>query len=824
MGEVGTTSTDSPSVGTKMNGGLNGIREDEPMEVDANDSHTEPAEKPTTDSVPKEIDTVNSTKSSAEPPISEKEPADTAKDAAQQNGDDSAENKSSRNGARIDETDPKSVGSPVATSEVTVTRIVNDTAVANGDSSTKLNNGSSDGVKVAVSEMPVASTTSAKPIEPEVHSISDSEDDEPTKPASTEASNVDEAMSLVVNRVNNGDASALDLSNVNHIDNDKPVSIHSDSDDDEHPPPSGNNRNNGSVNTSSSDVHEVLSDKEDCVVIEDDGMDGNMTSAQPSFNRSRKSAMRPRDFSQFDDDIEEIIEDPLDQPASKKSRTSMTGSQLTIRDARSLAPDPLVMGKTGFQQQPYGQNNSRTNEPTLVIIDTNDILARGQNSVASSQLHALQNQNVSVMPVGASAMQSPTAYPMHSRASITPVMTNHAATMAAMGRSPSLLSTALPPIINSNLLPGLTDDMFVLEVPSFIVPYIYEKPPQESLQSIIDKIRVELKEREENDIKQKIEDASAVKDAKEMSDEKATADGGDQKKEDRKKKKKVAKSGDESWDESDESTDDEASDSEERTKVLIKEAKHDLTAIMNSPVNPLLGDPDKKDINNYFESPLGLFFMDIGINLVQEHVQTDLLRQQKKKLHREGAQASPAIQQAINALMKNLETSKGHNDVFKFSNKRCEFCNFKSESSLMMANHYETPHMKGNIYKCNFCEYEVQKPFDILDHIEKMHNIIGRLEKALPYHLCPNCEFGDNGRSKLARHSVVCAKKFKPEFNLCPPNDWEQPAKIPRIKPRHGLVGIANAHQVNATICSSFYSTIHTYNDQRICIIFCLFA
>jgi hypothetical protein len=285
------------------------------------------------------------------------------------------------------------------------------------------------------------------------------------------------------------------------------------------------------------------------------------------------------------------------------------------------------------------------------------------------------------------------------------------------------------------------------------------------------------------------------------------------------KKKKMKKSdpnADESWDESDTSTDDEASDTETRTKILIKDIKEDIEDIKQHIITPesakaaVLGtptaitsttpslasiDPNKK-LDNYFESPLGKFFMTIGINLVQEHVQTDLLRQQKKKRDRDGTAAPPNIQMAINSLVKNLELSRERNEPFKFEMKRCEYCSFKSESSLAMAHHYETPHMRSYIYRCNFCTFEIRSHHDILFHMEAVHNIKGRLEKAISYHQCPNCTFEDNGKSKLARHSVVCAKKFRPESNLAAPADWEPPAKIPRIKPKHGLVGTATAYQV----------------------------
>merc|ERR1712029_228193 len=50
---------------------------------------------------------------------------------------------------------------------------------------------------------------------------------------------------------------------------------------------------------------------------------------------------------------------------------------------------------------------------------------------------------------------------------------------------------------NSNSVdPGLTDDTYVVEAPSFIVPYVYEKPPKENIKDFkesIDKLIDEKK-------------------------------------------------------------------------------------------------------------------------------------------------------------------------------------------------------------------------------------------------------------------------------------------------------------------------------------------
>lgn len=787
MEEVSANSADDPHVNLKMNGGINGNCEDEPMDVaDAQNSSQNASESVrkivddesvsvSDDKIPETNDNIQ-----AENKLNKKQCDDSNSEhnmeididndlLSQENGssepkrtcDDSNEeidlNKSSESDLIVTEpTDIEHGGietnesekgddNPSITHQNSVQNVVANTNDTKHSTSTE--NGTS------ASDMLDDSDDLLKPIsqveDDVVHAISDSDDDRDTDIHEIEPKDPNPMdTSDDVTELDNNSQSTNGVNN----DDDKPVSIHSDSDS-EH-------------EANKDEVHEILSDKEDCVVIEDDKkLDGNDLSIRP-VNRARKSAVRPRDFSTFDDDIEEIIDDPLEQSVPKKPRLN----------------DPLTMSDESQNQ--INQSN-KSNEPTLVIIDTNTILSRGSATNAQSLNDVAQS------------------YSIDSRTSITPVPNNNQTTVA------NVTSTTLAGL-NAPVLTALTDDMFVLEAPSFIVPYIYEKPPSTELKDIVTKIGIEIEERkvleelekkkkEAEKEKEKDSDKEKEKDDEECDDAKEI-DRSDDETEKKTKKRKSNKNADESWDESDVSTDDDVSDIEE-TKVLIKEAKTDLdtiqTHIISRDITKDSTSDEKRDSNNYFDSPLGKFFMDIGINLVQEHVQTDLLRQQKRKLNREGNQASPDVQQAINSLMKNLELSKGKNDPFKFGTKRCEYCYFQSESSLVMAHHYETPHMKGNLYKCNFCAFEIKPPYEILLHMKDVHNIKARLEKALSYHQCPNCLFEDNGKSKLARHAAVCSKKFRPEVNLTPPVDWDPPAKIPRIKPRHGLVGTANAYQVS---------------------------
>ncbi|KAJ6643900.1 MOG interacting and ectopic P-granules protein 1, partial [Pseudolycoriella hygida] len=805
MGEVGTNSPDSPSVNMKMNG-VNGVYEDEQMEVDDSQNSQESSElsakqseasdissdvrdqhaKPTLEPIPE-----SNTQEECDDESADKSESESGNDGnvkcnsivSQENGDN-VEGKE-EDGSTMD-TEIRSEENDDGGDEIRIEgKIVHenvDEAMEQDeveddedalideknpleesdemDKTTEVTNGDGS-VDDDVEHVPIAD---------EVHAISDSDEEEqPAKENSIPSQ-------MEVDGKSNGH---------NKIDDDKPVSIPSDSEEEQ-----GKGEKNG-IGTS-----EQNSDNEDCVVIEDDNKKDEEADTGPRrSSRARKSVLNVRDFASFEE-VDEICKDPLSQNVAKKPKLSAAPPAplgITIQDARSLAPDPLSTSSTGgasFQQQfiQAQANSANKKEPTLVIIDTNQIMARGSaQQAAAAAMQSLQSQNFSVHPVGVPAQG---VYPTNSRASITPIVQ----------KSPPKPTTA--PL----LLPALTDDMFVLEAPSFIVPYIYEKPPSDNLKDIVEKVGKQLAEQ------RKKEEEAEKREAKENATEKdketnaatpteaVPAKPAEVKK---KKKKPVQTTGDESWDELEsESSDEELSDDD--TTILIKAVDEDLESIKTHIITPdavkeVTPLPPGAKRDNYFDSPLGKFFMDIGVNLVQEHVQTDLLRQQKRKLTRGGETAPPSVQTAINSLKKNLELSKEKNDIFKFETKRCEFCNFKSESALAMAHHYETPHiLNQHMYRCNFCTFETRPPYDILFHMEAVHNIKARLEKAITYHQCPNCPFEDNGKSKLARHSVNCLKKFNPEENLNPPLDWEPPAKIPRIKPKHGLVGTATAYQAMA--------------------------
>lgn len=482
----------------------------------------------------------------------------------------------------------------------------------------------------------------------------------------------------------------------------------------------------------------------------------SITPRRSSRNIKRTSYIEREVEEEAEDDgsdIEEIKpEDPLagidskDKENSKlKSPSKNSKTTIVVNDTKRL-----VEIAAGSKSVKGGKK-----EPTLVIIDTNSILSgRGGMPVGNNKPHHTVSNpsSFSVVPMN---MTTQTMYP-NMRTTITPVpLTPKSAQLSPKLSSMTTVTPTIPPI-----LPTLTDDMFVVEAPSFIVPYVYEKPPLKPLKEFVSKLEKSIEEKEKEDTVKKMTDEN--KDNQESNEDSMDST------------KKV---------------DTKSPECENDGSLRLKKDGDDsggdpVVDVMESGISNMgdkhdIRQEDRNKVITYFDLPLGKFFMQIGVNLVQEYVQTDLLRTQKRKQGK--GSTSAETQLAINSLIKNLEFSKENNEPFHLEMKKCEFCSFKTESTLVMQHHLETPHMRNYVYKCNFCPMEVRSPHDILFHMEAEHNTRGRLERGPAFHQCPNCPFEDNQKGKLTRHILACSKKFRPERNLEPAADWEPPAKIPRL-------------------------------------------
>ena len=316
-----------------------------------------------------------------------------------------------------------------------------------------------------------------------------------------------------------------------------------------------------------------------------------------------------------------------DSSVNSPEELNETNENAIVVNTKSLAE--LANATNGTSNNFVTVTKEQSKEPTLVIIDTNSILSgKGpvpvQKRTISSSI-SLSNQLNSVRP---------------------------------MIRSDILLA---PPRMQmqTNTI-KIPDDAFLIEAPSFIVPYVFEQAGEKVLKDHLKELANEIK-----------------KEKKEK--EKATSNG-------------------------------------------EPEAEEEEAA------------PEVKKSEDYFESPVGKLLLNVGMNLVQEYVQVDLLKLQRRKAEKERSKnrmGSVPIQtqQSIISLKNNIEESKENNEAFRFPLKKCRLCNFKTESELVMSTHLETPHMKNCSYRCNFCKHSTKVPHDILYHMQSEHAIKPRLER-----------------------------------------------------------------------------------------------
>nr|CAH0104418.1 unnamed protein product [Daphnia galeata] len=99
------------------------------------------------------------------------------------------------------------------------------------------------------------------------------------------------------------------------------------------------------------------------------------------------------------------------------------------------------------------------------------------------------------------------------------------------------------------------------------------------------------------------------------------------------------------------------------------------------------------------------------ISTIQEYVQGDLLRVQKRKVHKGTKITDPSL--SVNALTKGFEVTRSpKNDPYRLPWRSCDRCSFKSESSLMMAHHWSLPLALGSgssaRYGCHWCSFEAK--------------------------------------------------------------------------------------------------------------------
>lgn len=250
------------------------------------------------------------------------------------------------------------------------------------------------------------------------------------------------------------------------------------------------NQNGNSKNCTSPEVHEIVSDNEDCV-IEEEQQQRKPIKETVQLRRSSRAIKRKRydDEMENGDDISDLDDNFVGESFRRKSKA------IVINNTKTLVEMAAKQMKSGIQKK----------EPTVVIIDTNSMSSNKGNSIRKPST-----------PSNNSALCAQSLYQ----------------SIVARGTTVTPVSSK-PTVQNSNnvtpsiMLPSLTDDMYVVEAPSFIVPYVYEKPSIKPFREFVDNLGNELKEQrakeeeeqKENDKKEQEKLQEEKKEKKEKGEE-----------------------------------------------------------------------------------------------------------------------------------------------------------------------------------------------------------------------------------------------------------------------------------------------------------------
>lgn len=151
----------------------------------------------------------------------------------------------------------------------------------------------------------------------------------------------------------------------------------------------------------------------------------------------------------------------------------------------------------------------------------------------------------------------------------------------------------------------MADDSFIVEAPSFVVPYLIEKAASEDLKKTVATLSPPKPLKKEEVVELNSEEDSNDSENKDKDETKTSVEAAT-------------------------TTLDKSSMKSEMDKSVVK----------------------NKEEEDYFTGPIGRFFLDIGLSLVQEYVQGDLLRVQKRKAHKGTKISDPSL--SVNALSKGI--------------------------------------------------------------------------------------------------------------------------------------------------------------------------
>jgi hypothetical protein len=260
-----------------------------------------------------------------------------------------------------------------------------------------------------------------------------------------------------------------------------------------------------------------------------------------------------------DSDIQEVEpDDPLGGATisitkSTKSNAGKKPSVVTIDDLKTLQRLATSAKK----------NVDEEKKEKLTIIDTQAILA-GKMGSGVSITPAKPKSSLNITSLGLTLGSGVTIKPN------TPKPLTSSVTITSTSTTTPSSSPAQREAKEEAYDPNLTDDTFVVEAPSFIVPYVYEKPPKEGTKDFKESIEKLQKEAEKKEKEKKEKEEKEKEEAK------------IKRREERQKKR----------DNNEEDVEDDTEDEKEEKddEVVIEESKDETKEESK--------DPEKKDKRN----------------------------------------------------------------------------------------------------------------------------------------------------------------------------------------------------------------------------------
>lgn len=177
---------------------------------------------------------------------------------------------------------------------------------------------------------------------------------------------------------------------------------------------------------------------------------------------------------------------------------------------------------------------------------------------------------------------------------------------------------------------------------------------------------------------------------------------------------------------------------------------------------------------DFFTSSAGDFLMQIGLDRVSEHYNKEQIKAKEREMRRHGRSAE--LLESAKKHAEDFQKSKARNAAFHHKLKRCQTCDFKTESQMVLEGHLLTPHFtQRRELQCSFCPFITRDAKAIIFHMEAHHSKVPVMEPPPQFYECPFCPFETNLKNKAGTHVNRCQRYFNNNVNQSPGNDFQAP-------------------------------------------------